>query len=254
MPLILYHNLLDLSTRMLDTLNVYVQPSVSGFGLICNLLNTLILSSSNLKGTIYQHLLVDAIASSFYALNNSFTFIIRCGALCSYGYAYWSKWFEIYFYIYIAKSIELFILLIEIHLAFQRISLYSIVSKRTTYKVNLKLRFSLFFPIGFLTCIFTVILPRTITLVGYLDQAYKYNAASFNFTQSEVKDLQPIYRVISGDKSSLFGYFLLGLSILQGVGLLIVLLVVNIIVIYKYFKMLQRIKKMVQKTGNFNTL
>ena len=125
------------------------------------------------------------------------------------------------------------------------------MSNRSTPKVNLKLRFSLFFLIGFVTCIFTIILPRTITLAGYLDNANKYNATTFNFTQSEVKDLQPIYKVVSGDKSSLFGYFLLGLSILQGVGLLLVLLAVNMIVIYKYLKMLQRIKKLVHHTGNY---
>ncbi len=252
MSLVIYRNVIGLSTRMLDDLNVYAQPSVSFFCLACGLLNVSILSNKTLKGMVYKHLFVVAIASCVYALNNSFTFIIRCGLLCPYGYSYWSKVYEVYCYIYIAKSLELFILLLEIHLAFQRIHSFSNSSPVTN--INLPLRFTFFFLIGFTTCVLTSILSRSITLTGYLDTTYKYSNGTLvaNLTQTQLEELQPIYRVIGGDKYSPFSFVLLGLSILQGVGLLMVLLVVNIVIFYKFIRFVERKKNIAQVSGNFH--
>ena len=115
------------------------------------------------------------------------------------------------------------------------------------FKIFICLGFTIFFLISFSTSVFTIILSRTITLTGYLDTLFKYNGT--NITQSQLNELQPVYRVIVGDKNSPIGFFLLGLSILQGVGLLLVLLVVNMIIFYKYIHFLKKIKDMAHKTG-----
>ena len=254
MSLVLYHSLLNLSTRMLDALNVYAQPAVSAFALTCSLINTFILSNKRLKGVTYKHLFADSIASSVYGVTNSFTFIIRCGVLCSLGYNYWSKWYEVYGYIFINKSLELFILLLEIHLAYLRISSFS--NQKRKQNISLKIRFSIFFIIAFSTCVFSAILSRTITLTGYYDPFNEFNSTSFNFTENNIKNLTPIYKVLVGEKYSLFGYILLVISIFQGVGLLLVLLTVNLIVLFKFRKFLVNKKKMIHSSKYvfFNTI
>ena len=141
---VIYTNLLSLSPRILDTLNVYVQPLFGLFTLVCSLLCAIVFASSRLKGVTYQHLFLDALASAVYGLSNSWTFIIRCGALCMYGYNYWSKFYEVNCYIYIGKSLELFVLLLEIHLSYLRIASFSKEKKGKDW-IPMYVRFVIFF-------------------------------------------------------------------------------------------------------------
>ncbi len=144
-------------------------PIVSLFGLCNSIISCIVLSNKRLKGAMFQHMLLDSIFSCVYSLSNSVTFIIRCGVYCPFGYAYYSKYYEIYFFIFIAKSTELFILLLDINLSLIRLGSFS--NKRNDQKISdsaLKIRFACFFIIAFVTCVPVCILPRTISLIGYL--------------------------------------------------------------------------------------
>ena len=137
-----YTSLLSLSTRLLDTMNVYTLPFVSLFTFTCSFISMIVLANKRLKGIVYQHLLLDSIAAIIYAASNSFTFLIRCGALCSYGYTYWSKFYELHFYVYVGKSVELFILLLELNLSFMRLSSFELKAgneKKTIFIFKVKL-------------------------------------------------------------------------------------------------------------------
>ena len=163
----IYTTLEVLSPRTLDYLNVYAQPVVAVFALLTSIVCVIVLSNKRLKGPVFQHMLIDSICSTVYAFNNSFTWTFRCGSLCSYGYTYASKFFEIYFWIYIAKSIELFILLVEINLTALRLRSFSHNAKKPT-ELQLRVTFGLFLLCAFITCIPVVILPRAVTQIGYL--------------------------------------------------------------------------------------
>ena len=233
---VIYTNLLSLSPRILDTLNVYVQPLFGLFTLVCSLLCAIVFASSRLKGVTYQHLFLDALASAVYGLSNSWTFIIRCGALCMYGYNYWSKFYEVNCYIYIGKSLELFVLLLEIHLSYLRIASFSKEKKGKDW-IPMYVRFVIFFVVAFSTCVPVVILPRSINLTGYLALDGKLNA-TINNTLDE--SYLPLYLVVLKEKTSVYGYILLGISILQGVGLLLVLIAINLILLYMFRRFILR--------------
>ncbi len=144
-------------------------PFVSLFALFNSLVCVIVLSNKRLKGVMFQHMLLDSIFSSVYSLSNSFTFIIRCGIFCPYGYAYYSKFYEIYFYIYIAKSVELFILLLDVNMSLIRLGSFS--AKRNEQRMSdwaIRTRFVGFLAISFLVCIPVFILFRTIVPIGYL--------------------------------------------------------------------------------------
>ena len=233
-------DLLSLSPRILDTLNVYVQPFFSLFTLVCSMLCAITLSSKRLEGITYQHLFIDSVAATVYGLSNCFTFIIRCGALCSLGYSYWSKLYEIYFYGYLGKSLELFMLLVEIHLSYLRIASFSKENKSRAY-IPIKFRYVIFFIVAFSTCVTVTILPRSIILTGYLAPMSGLNNTILTNVTID-SSYTPLYIISVKDKYSTLGLILLVISILQGVGLLMVLVIINVVLFVK-FRLFLRKKK-----------
>ena len=120
-------DLFSLSSRLLDALNM-IQPLVSLVAFASSLVYVFVCASKHLKGVTYQHLLVDSVVSTAYAALNSWTWLIRCGALCAYGYAYWSKVYELYVFIYFKQSLELFMMLVEIHLTYVKLNSFRFTS------------------------------------------------------------------------------------------------------------------------------
>jgi hypothetical protein len=220
----LFYSVENLSPRILDDLNVWVLPFVSLFALINSIICLVILSHEKLKGLVYKHLVIDSAASALYSFSNCFIFLIRCGIYCDLGYNYWSKFYEIYVFIYFGKSIELFIMMIEINLAFFRFFSFTNLHKK---HVPFNIKLILFLLISFSTCIPVCILPRTISQIGYL--------ASNNTTLNETIIHYPLYIVAKSEigKNATFGYIILFISILQGVGLLGLLVLINFLIVIR---------------------
>lgn len=104
-----------LSTRLADYSNVYFLPTICLFGMLTSLTSMIVsyrLHSSTrhsrrVSKKELQHLcktrdyiLLNSILDFAFLLVESFLFIIRCGSLCPHGYAYASKFYEIYVYLY----------------------------------------------------------------------------------------------------------------------------------------------------------
>ena len=125
-----YYSLDGLSTRSNDILNVLIIPMVNVYIMICYLISSIVLSSKNLKGEINRLLLVNSVTGAIlFALSNSSS-IIRCGSLCPWGYEYYSKAFELYIYLFVGRSAELFGIFIELNILFLKLRSFS--AKRRT--------------------------------------------------------------------------------------------------------------------------
>ena len=219
-----YFSLETLSPRILDVLNVFVLPVVSLFALINSSICLVILSHEKLKGLIYKHLFIDSAASVLYSFSNCFIFLIRCGIYCDLGYNYWSKFYEIYVFIYFGKSIELFIMMIEINLAFYRFFSFTNLHKK---QIPFNIKLILFLFASFSTCIPVCILPRTISQIGYF--------VTNHTISNETIIHYPLYVVAKSEigKNATFGYIILFISILQGVGLLALLVLINLLIVMR---------------------
>ena len=240
MSTLYFKDLLGLSTRVLDTLN-YIQPFVSALSFISSLICAMVCMNHLLKGVIYQHLLLDSIVSTVYSALNAWTWIIRCGARCEYGYNYWSKVYELYVFLYFKQSLEVFMLLIEIHITYLKLRSFSVKSASLS-PATLYARFAFFFIVSFAVGVPLIIIPRKIDLLGYLlTSPFGLNDTSSNFTAS---DLRPLYIITVMDKNSSFMKGNLALGIVQGVGLLCVNFLLNLVLYLKFRSFLAKKKKL----------
>ena len=120
MVLIYVRDLFGLTSRFSDNINI-VQSIVSLLVFISCLLFAIVCLNRKLKSVTYQHLALDAIVSVIYSAIQCWLWIIRCGALCPYGYNFWSKLYELYIFIYFKQTLDVFMMFIEIHLTYVKL-------------------------------------------------------------------------------------------------------------------------------------
>ena len=108
----IYYSLQSLSSILIDTLNFYFLPFISMYSFICNILMVIVFTNKRLNGDVYQYLLFDSLVGTFYFSISTFIFLIRCGVYCPYGYDYTSKFYELYLYFFIGKTVEVISFLI----------------------------------------------------------------------------------------------------------------------------------------------
>ena len=199
MVLTFYTSLLSLSMRLIDNLNI-IQSLESLILLIPSVCYAIVCMNKRLKSVTYQHLAVDSIACVFYALINSSVWIIRCGALCPYGYNYWSKMFEWYVFIYFKQTLDM---LVEIHLTYVKLQSFRNVQIRKKFSIPLYMRFILFYIYAAGVCVPLNLLPRNLTLVGYLITSNNTNVSLY-VNDTSNSDLRPLYQLVTMNKNTLF--------------------------------------------------
>ena len=229
MVLTYYTNLLSLSTRFIDDLQI-VQSIVSFVVFISSLAYAIVSLNRKLKGVTYQHLAVDSVVCVIYAAIQCWTWIIRCGALCPYGYNYWSKLYDLYIFIYFKQTLDIFMMFVEIHLTYTKLQSFSNV--RTKTYIPLYAKFIFFYIYALCICVPLNYLPRTLTLFGYLITSNNQNesVANANLTAT---DLLPLYKLVTLDKNDPFMKWNLITGFAGGVGPLIVYFILNSIVYFR---------------------
>jgi hypothetical protein len=121
------------SSRLNDSIIVYILPIINIYSFSCNFISVIILSKSKLIGDINNYMLVESIITSLYCLISSFISLIRCGSMCPWGYDYYSKIYELYVFIYMGESIEFFKFLINLIMSIIKYRSFSIQSRNRTY-------------------------------------------------------------------------------------------------------------------------
>ena len=104
----------SLSSKVYDYTNVFALPTICLIGIITNLLSIVIISKIMRNETIYFYMLINSISELLFLAISFFTFLFRCGLLCSVGYTYESKWYELYIYSLFVCSLITFIALLNI--------------------------------------------------------------------------------------------------------------------------------------------
>ena len=221
---IIFNSSTQLSSYYIDIINTFILPFISLIGIMTNLICIIVLK--NLKTGVNQYLLLFSISDFLFSLVCLLIGFIRCGSFCSFGYSYGSKLIELYIYIFITNSCIVFSLLIDLDVTIKKLKLFSI-KYRNQIKVFLikdnKLRIFLHASISLLINIFIYFIPRQVNMFGYL----KYD----NSTNIEV--LYTVSNTVIGNDKTVQN-FVLSLTILRGFFLIILLLIINFTVLFKY--------------------
>lgn len=169
-----YTSLEGLSSRTNDFVNVYILPFINNYNVIVFLLATCVLSSKKLKGDLNNLLLLSSIIGLLmYSFNNILS-IIRCGALCPWGYEYISKQYEWFIYLYLGRSCELIQVFCDIHMLIIKLRAFSFDRENNIREINnsSKKKFFLIISCYFIISLLFYITPtfyrRSIVQIGYL--------------------------------------------------------------------------------------
>lgn len=123
----------DLTSRFLDYSNVYFLPTTCFFGMITSvfcLLSSYKTDASN--ANLMNYIFINSIVDLFFLLTQFFSFIIRCGTLCPYGYAYLSKAYEIHIFWFIGYSLVNMQVFFNTYVAYNRLKAFSSTSIQKT--------------------------------------------------------------------------------------------------------------------------
>ena len=237
-----YHSLEVLSLRLNDTINVYVMPFINIYTLICNLITAVIFSNKKLKGDIYRYILAQAISSSIYFTMSNSLSITRCGALCPWGYDYYSKLFELYIYLYLGKIIEFFHYLVDLTMCIVKLRSFSVERRRssnTQANSNSNRNFYIMIFIFIISSFVYNILPsfygRSIIQIGYLVSNKTINK---NLTETVIE--RPLFTVYRDNSINNFYNTLVQIifSVLIFILLLLAIMIINILITFKLKKFL----------------
>ena len=114
-----YYSKVNLTNSFVDNSNVYLLPSICLFGIGTSLLCLLVSfkrDDSNAKTLDY--ILINSAIDFIFLLIEIFVVIIRCGALCPYGYTYAAKFYEIYIFQYVGYIFVTGQVLLNIYVAY----------------------------------------------------------------------------------------------------------------------------------------
>lgn len=237
-----FTSLSNLSLRATDFLNTFILPFISLLSFLCGLICIRVLMNKKLKGIIFQHMFFESIADVIYSFINFFFFIIRCGVYCPYGYNYYSKVYELYVYIFIGKSIELFTILIDLNLAILKYKSFlpqsqssqqqTTIGKFNNVEFRLRIKFLLFLMLSLVIATPSILMPRSINFVGLL----------ITNSTKQINQTTELYVVSQSEISYdvFFNYFSLLIAFGQGAGLLIVIMILNIIILVKLKRFLNQ--------------
>ena len=162
-----YYSKERLTPRFADYSNVYVLPPICAFGIATNILCIIVSAKrdeSNAKSLDY--ILLNSIIDVVFLLIQLFLFIIRCGALCPYGYTYGAKFYEIYIYLYIGYVLITSQVLLSMYIAWDRLNMFSGKLSKQKPKLNLFMVYIIFFIIGGILNTPQIILPKIIIPLG----------------------------------------------------------------------------------------
>ena len=235
MESIIHNSTENLSFRVADFGNVYILPPICLFGLITNFFSILVLSRPELKGIMYQFMLINTIADFTHLLLGIFLIFVRCGSLCSTSFTFIAKFYELYIFLFISNNCLLFIILLDIVLSIDR--LLSFTSKPSVFKnISLKKK-----------CIWVLIVTIFINSVVYLIPRMVSNIGYLRIGTDNITDYQysSIYVVGNNEigKNEYMALVLKIINIVRGFILLVILFFINSFVVVKFRKHFEKKKK-----------
>jgi hypothetical protein len=132
----------------------FVLPLICAFSILTCLINLIIFASLKSKNIIYKFMLYNSLSDIAYLFSVMFVFVMRCGQFCDeLKDSYAAKFYHHYIFTFVANSLGLFGILIEILISVQRIFFLTNKAFMDRTKINVTL-------IGFLTFSFVFCIPQ----------------------------------------------------------------------------------------------
>ena len=192
---IIYENVESLSFRHIDYANTIILPILVLFAIVTNTLSLVTLTQPNLKKKIFKYMFSMCLFD-FYTLFSSFWLsLIRCGALCPYyfSYSYISKFYELYFYLFLANVSVFLSNVMDLHIAFNRLLSFSSSNRfsEKLAKIPFKWQFLSWTIISLILALPNYIITKSVNTIGYLAiKHYSLNGTSFNITYESLYQIQ----------------------------------------------------------------
>jgi len=181
---------------------------------------------------MFNYMLSFETAGFLASLIACFVGIYRCGALCNFGYSYFTKLFELIFHYYLGNVLNNFQISLEISFAFERIRILS--NKKTKSKLRFRYQVIVTMFVALVVTLPNYLVTRSIVPFGIVtgtDQIL-YQISVSSFAQNEY--WQIILLAIGSVRALLF----------------IIIFVLNMIVIYKFKQFMLKKKKLLAKKNS----
>ena len=95
--------------------------AICTFGVLTNMMNILVFMSPKLKDRVFKYMLISCVSELFYLLISGLASLTQCGELCTSNYySIVGQIFTLYIFYFLAGSLAIFTVLLEIFLSFQR--------------------------------------------------------------------------------------------------------------------------------------
>ncbi|CAF0913954.1 unnamed protein product [Brachionus calyciflorus] len=224
----IHYSLNELSLEIIDLANIYVLPIVCLIGIILNFLSTFVLFKLRAKSELYKFMLSISISDFLFLLLSIFLVIIRCGRFCQYGYTYISKFYELYFYLYLGNIFLMFVLLVNLLICYNRITSFSKHTNKTKF-VTFKVKIICVIVIATLANVPNYVMTRQVKKIGVLRKIIANETSGLVFSDMDLFSVESFeFSKINWVKVVLF-IFNLG----RGFILMIILFVFNLAIAIK---------------------
>jgi len=173
-----------------------------------------------------NYMFVNSIADLVYLLVDFFLVIIRCGNLCPYGYAYASKFYELYIYLFVGYTIVTFLVVVDISVSIKKLLSFS--SSTFVSKFPFSLMCLIF---GLLALILNF--PNTLSIEINVRGVIMLKNDTDNST-----NLENLYGLsLKNDfQNEIVQFVLLAFSLIKEPLLFVALFIINIIISYKFHR------------------
>ena len=229
-----YTSYSEFTDAIVDYGNVFILTFTSLFGLVTNLLCIIIIGYLDKRDFMNKFMLAYSLLNFEFHLINVFVGLIRCGSLCSYGFSYGSKIYELYFYLIGQNIILLTCILLDLGISLNRLA--SFQNKTSMYLIIKKENFTCVFLCIFIASLLVIsicyLLPRQVNQLGWLVDENDINLSN------QTTMGKALYQVTANyiGTNEIMTIFLLVLNIFRGVVLLVLLFVLNVAIGYRYHR------------------
>ena len=211
----------------------YVLPSLCAFGIVTNAINVLVFRQrKELKNKIYRYFLWHSIVDIMYLAFCFVRFIIKLDVFSHLHHSYWAQIYEVYVFIYIAGSLAVMMILIELLIA----------SKRLLIIMNLNLTFKLKFRTVVVVCVALVLISLTPFPLSLRVVDQRFCEFTFENIRCVNESTRPAYAMVHANVSylgTLKVIYYTG-SVFRALVAPLVLLLLNIAITIKFRQMCSR--------------
>jgi hypothetical protein len=125
-----YYSKDSFTIRFADYSYVYVIPVICFFGISTNSANCIVTIRVKKGDHMINYILINSAIDFLFLWTEFFVFIGRCGTLCSFGYSYLAKLYELYFFLYLGHVLMTFQVIYNLIMTVERLMMFS--SKRSS--------------------------------------------------------------------------------------------------------------------------